>query len=171
MERIVVAKIVRAHGLEGRLLLQLETDSPLVAFAAGRALGVEGARPGLPTSLTVREARPHGRGWILRVEEVPDRTFAEQYAGAWLSLPREELPAPAEDEYFLHELIGLQVVDEALGALGPVDEVYDVPGGPLLAVYVEGRERLFPFRREMVTEVDLAAGRLRTRLPAGLLEV
>lgn len=153
------------------MILRLETESPEVVLAPGRGLQVEEARPGLPSRLTVREARPHGRSWILRVEEVPDRTFAEQYAGAWLTLAREELPELGEDEFFLHDLVGLEVVDEVLGPIGPVEEVYDVPGGPLLAVRVEGRERLLPFRREMVAEVDLEDGTVRTRLPAGLLEV
>lgn len=167
----MVARIVRAHGLTGALVLRLETDSPGAVLAPGTVVEVRDARPGLPTRLTVAEARPHGRAWILRTEEIGDRTFAEQYAGAWLSRPREELPELGKEEYFLHDLLGLEVVDEELGSVGRVDDVYDVPGGPLLSVRVEGRERLFPFRREMVEEVDLERGRLRTRLPAGLLEV
>lgn len=171
MERIFVARIARAHGLNGGLVLQVETDSPGLVFTPGTVLEVERARPGLPTRLTVREAHAHGRGWILRVEEVSDRTFAEQYAGAWLALPRGQLPELGEDEYFLHDLVGLEVVDEELGPIGKVEDVYDVPGGPLLAVRVEGRERLLPFRSETVAEVDLEAGTVRTRLPVGLLEV
>lgn len=170
MERIVVARILRAHGLAGGLYLRVETDSPGEVLAEGRVLGVRDARPGLPASLTVAASRPHGRGWLLEVEEIPDRTFAEHYAGSYLTLPREELPALGADEYFIHDLLGLEVLDEERGSLGAVFRVYEAPGGPLLAVRVEGRERLIPFRRETVRGVELSGGKLRVRLPSGLLE-
>lgn len=176
MDGIVVARIVRAHGLQGGLLLHLETNSPEEVFRPGVSLRLLEGHPGLPprelpARLTVTEAAAHGKSWILHAEEIEDRSFAERFAGAWLALPAEELPELREGEYFLHDLLGLEVVDEELGRVGEVEEVYDVPGGPLLAVWVDGRERLLPFRREMVSEVDLDERRVRTRLPAGLLEV
>ena len=116
-------------------------------------------------------ARPQPRGWLLGVEELHDRTMAEQYAGRYVTLPREQLRDLAEDEYFLHDLLGLRVEDEAGRPLGSVEEVYEAPAGAILGVGEGGRERLVPFRREIVLEVDLEAGRVRVRPPPGLLEL
>lgn len=167
----MVARIIRAHGVNGGLLLRSETDHADEVLAPGRVLEVEDPRPGLPERLTVREAGPHRTGWLLRVEELTDRTLAEQYAGRNLRLGEDQLRALAEDEYFLHDLVGLEVVTEAGEALGEVGRVYETAAAPILGVGVSGRERLIPFRREMVREVDLAAGRLVVELPEGLLDI
>lgn len=171
MERIVVARVSRAHGLAGALHLKSETDYPEEVFAPGRSLRVETDRFGLPRSLTVVSAAPHAGGWLVHVEELEDRRMAEEYRGALLYLSREELRDPGEGEYFLHDLVGLEVVDEETGALGRVRQVYEGPAGAILGVSVEGEEKLVPFSRETVEEVDLGGGRIRVRLPAGLLEL
>lgn len=171
MEEVIVGRIARAHGLDGSLYLKPETDSPEALFVPGRVLKVQDPRPGCSPVLTVTEARPHGAGWLLRTEELEDRVAAEACAGHLISLPREELPELAPEEFFLHDLIGLRVVAEPRGELGQVTGVYDVPGGPLLSVSVGGKERLIPFRRETVVEVDLSGRELHVRLPEGLLEV
>lgn len=171
MEEFIVGWISRAHGLEGELFVRPETDSPAELFVPGRILRVQKVRPGLSAQLTVTAARPHGSGWLMETEEVSDRSLAERYAGGCVLLPQEELPDLSANEYFLHELVGLLVVDEERGELGTVTEVYEAPSSPLLAVPIEEKEKLIPFTREVVVEVDLMRQRLRVRLPEGLLEV
>lgn len=171
MESLIVARVTRAHGLNGGLVLWLETDRPTEVFTPGRQLAVHSPPAGLPERLTVAEAQPHGRGWLLLTDELADRTVAERFAGVELSVPRDELSAPEEGEWFVHELVGLSVVDEDGAALGSITEVYDAPAGAMLGVTAEGRERLVPFRPEMVVEVDMENGRVTVNLPPGLLDV
>ncbi len=168
---VTVARVRRAHGLNGALYLQSETDYPEELFVPGRRVDVETAPAGLPEALTFVTAAPHGRGWLVTVDELSDRTSAEAYRGRWLTLPREELTEPAEGEYFTNELIGLGLLDERGERIGEVIDVYEIASGSLLGVDVDGRERLVPFRPELVEEVDLEAGVLRVRLPDGLLDV
>lgn len=171
-EPVAVATVRRAHGLEGELLVHLETDHPEDVFARDRRLHVSGGGPvGLPGNLTLTSARPHGGGWVLGFAEIPDRTAAERYGGRHLFLQREELPDPGEDEFFLHELPGMQVRRENGTPVGRVDRVYETPGAPLLGVRAEGKERLIPFRREFVAGVDRERSVIRIRPPAGLLEL
>lgn len=152
-------------------MVRPETDHAAEVFAPGRRLELEEGAPGLPRALTIRESAPHRRGWRLVTEELGDRTRAEACVGSLLAVPRDELRELAEGEFFLHELVGLRVVDEEAGELGEVGEVYEAPAAPLLGVRIRGEERLIPFHGETVIEVDLAAGVLRVRLPEGLLEI
>lgn len=171
-EAVVVAIVRRAHGLEGELLVHLETDYPDDVFVERRILRVSGGGPvGVASELTLRSARPHAGGWVLGFEEIPDRTLAERYAGRHLSLAADELVERGEREYFLHELQGLEMRHVDGRAVGVVETVYEAPGAPLLAVRSEGRERLVPFRGEFVEEVDVEEGVIRVRPPAGLLEL
>jgi 16S rRNA processing protein RimM len=170
-EPVIVARIARAHGLEGGLVLRLETDYAETVFVPGRKLLVADPPVNCPAELTVVEAAPHGRAWRLIVEELPDRTTAELYRGLFLSVAAAELEELAEDEYFFHDLVGLDVLDADAGPIGRVHEVYESPASVLLAVEVEGKEKLIPFGPETVVQVDLEGGTVTVRLPTGLLEI
>ena len=164
-----MARIARAHGLRGGLLLEAETDQAEALFQPGRRLRIVGGTAPLDR-LTVTSARPHQARWLLETDEVVDRTMAEGLRGASLSVPRGELPGLAEDEYLLHDLIGMTVVESGSG-LGRVSEVYEFPGGPMLEVEIGGRERLIPFEKGIVDRVDLENRSIHVTLPKGLLDV
>ena len=170
-ESVIVARIARAHGLEGGLVIRLETDHAETVFVPGRQLRVDDPPAGLPSELTVVEAASHGRAWRLIVDELPDRTTAEAYRGLFLSVAAGDLEELADDEYFLHDLVGLDVLDAETGPIGRVHEVYESPASVLLGVEIEGKERLIPFGPETVVAVDLEGGTVTVRLPTGLLEI
>ncbi len=172
---MVVARIARAHGIHGGLLLDAETDHAEALFQPGRRLHVVwGARAGEAAhavgSLTLTSAQLHGRRWLVATEQLADRTAAEALRGAKLTVPREALPDLAEGGYLLHDLVGMTVLADG-EPLGVIQEVYDQPGAPLLEVEVQGRERLIPFKKGVVDEVSLEAGEVHVTLPTGLLDI
>ena len=92
---------------------------------------------------------------------VADRTEAEALVNLRLSVPRERLPAPAEDEFYLADLIGLAAVDEAGATQGSVGLVHDYGGGVSLEIVRDGGVSLMlPFTRAAVPEIDLVNRRL-----------
>ena len=180
---VIVARIARPHGIRGGLLLESETDHAEALFQAGRRLDLIDAgadtRPDAgaradgalrPRALTLETAKLHGGRWLVEVREVADRTAAEKLRGARLGVSREELPDLPDGGYLLHDLIGMSVC-EADTTIGVIREVYDQPGAPLLALEVDGRERLVPFEADLVVELDFAAGEIHMKLPAGLLDI
>lgn len=173
MDVLTVARVRRAHGLAGEVLVHAETDDGDAVFIPERRLAVRPPRGGRTPfdELTVVGSRPHRGGYLLLFREIGDREAAGTLLGAELLLEREELRPLAEDEYFLHELVGLEVVDAERGNIGPIVDVYDTAAQVLATVRVEGREVMFPLRREMVRGVDVEARRIDVELPAGLLEL
>ncbi|MGD8496317.1 MAG: ribosome maturation factor RimM [Gemmatimonadales bacterium] len=173
MDGLTVARVRRAHGLAGEVLVQAETDDGADVFCADRRFDVRGptGEPIRYRQLTLVASRPHRGGYLLQFREVADRGGAETLLGAELLVDREELRPLAEGEYFLHELVGLEVVDEAHGSLGAIREVYDTAGQLLASVRVEGRERLLPLRRETVRRIDRESRTIEVAMPAGLLEL
>ena len=171
---LIVGTVQKPHGVKGELFVRLETDRPAAAYAAGRALrlGDAGGRPTGET-LTVERARAFKGGMLLKAAELGGRDEAlEGLRGRTLLIPRDEAEAPAEDEVFYHQLLGMRVVTAAEGEIGVVAEVYDAPTGPLLSVAREGRqELLIPFVRETIRRADAAEKVLELDLPAGLLEL
>ena len=182
-ELAIVGRIRKAHGIRGELVVEPYTNEPAAVFAAGRRLfgGTPDGRPltsraGLadapPRVLTVRRATPHKEGWIVRVDELADRTAAEQWRDRMLLAPLAELPPPGADEVYLHDLVGLRVRRVDGTPVGAVVDYYEMPHGIMLEIRPDGRADtvLLPYRPELVTEVDTAARTITVDPPEGLLE-
>ncbi len=167
-----MARLLRAHGLGGEAFASPTTSDAEELFVPGRTFRVTGgAADDGPNELVLASARPHKGGFLLRFEGYADRDGAESLRGLEIGLPEEELRPLEENEFFLHQLAGLEAWREDGGRIGPVLDVYELGGQVLLGIESEGRERLVPFRREMVKRVDLEAGRVWIDPPPGLLEL
>jgi 16S rRNA processing protein RimM len=122
IDRIVVARIGKPHGLRGEVTVQLHTDDPEGRFATGAVLETE-ARPGsgVPRQLTIRSTRVHNGIWLLAFEEIPDRTGAESLRGTRLLLD-EEVAVVADDEeaWTEDELVGREARDPHGVVLGRI---------------------------------------------------
>ena len=176
MRDIVVGFVRRPHGLDGELLVHPETDDPAETFRPGRMFRVGDPPEGMPAVLTLESAGPQSRGWRLKFREIGDVEGAESYAGCSLELSEEELVKLSQNEFFLHDLIGLEVREIGGRSIGHVVWVMDRPGQPVLVV-AEGEnegvvsERMIPFSPAIVSEVDLEARMIRIDPPPGLLDV
>lgn len=91
-----------------------------------------------------------------------DRNAAEKLVNVRLYVERDRLPEPAEDEFYLADLIGLEAVAPDGRPLGRVDAVHDYGAGASLEIGA----LLLPFTRACVPQVDLAGGRLTVVPPA-----
>lgn len=182
-ELAIVGRIRKAHGIRGELVVEPYTNEPAAVFAAGRRLfgGTPDGRPlaapaaapgAAPPALTVVRATPHKDGWIVRVDELADRTAAEAWRERTLLAPLAELPPPGDDEVYLHDLVGLRVQRADGTPVGVVADYYELPHGIMLEVRLTTREgtALVPYRPEIVTEVDTGARTLTIDPPEGLLE-
>lgn len=171
-ERRAVGRIVKAHGVRGELVVQSRTDSPRQRFAPGAVLDAR-LRDGTERSLTVNAAREHSGRLLVAFAGVGDRDAAESLRGALLLVDPTTLARPEDpDEFYDHELEGLLVVTTAGRQVGTVREVVHGPAGDILAVDRAGGgdEVLVPFVREIVPEIDLAAGRILIEPPEGLID-
>ena len=172
MTAIVVARLRNAHGLDGEILASVDTGDPDSVFVPGREFGVAGSPGGSPIpSLTLETARPHKGGYLLGFREIDGREAANALRGREITVPADALRPLEENEFFLHDLVGLEAWREGGDRIGAVIEVYDLGGHILLGVDVEGLERLVPFRPEMVRSVDRESGRVWIDPPPGLLEL
>ena len=106
------------------------------------------------------EARVHHGGFVGRLAEVADRNAATLFTGAEIGVERTVLPAPDADEYYWRDLAGLKVRNLEGDALGRVKRLLPTPANDVLVVEDSGRERLIPFVRKAVAEVDVAAGHI-----------
>jgi 16S rRNA processing protein RimM len=106
------------------------------------------------------EGRVHGPGIVARFEGCTDRNAAQMLVGASVAVRREQLPPAEPGEYYWSDLEGLRVVNLQGENLGVVDHLVETGANDVMVVAGE-RERLIPFTRNAVREVDLKAQIIR----------
>jgi len=163
---VVVGRIGRAHGLKGDVGIEVRTDEPGRRFVPGARL-----RMASGGELEIEAATWQRGKLLLRFVGRPDRTAVEPLNGELLSamVPASETPSEPE-EFFDRQLVGLRVLDHAGVDVGVVTEVLHLPAQEVLQVDTATGERLIPFVKALVPDVDLAAGSVRLADVPGLLE-
>ncbi len=152
---IAVGRVAGAFGVRGEVRISTFTEEPL-ALARFRELKRQDGSPGL-TILSAREAKG---GVIARCPGIETKEQADALRGLRLYIPRDALPEPDEDEFYLADLIGLSVVDPAGEAIGKVKSVQDFGAGDILEILPEegGPTWYLPFTRDAVPDVRIADG-------------
>lgn len=181
-ERVVVGKIVAPQGIRGEVRVLPLSDRP-DRWRTLRRVWIRPAQtPSQPLAQTAQAAppargpvrvergRPHQSVWLLKLEGVNTRNDAEALRGSELEVPMGELDHLAEGEYYVHDLVGLPVQDEAGASLGELADVLKTGANDVFVVRRgDGREVLLPAVREFV-RVDLTQGRIVVRPIPGMFD-
>lgn len=155
---IVVGRITGVYGVRGWVRLASFTD-PMDNLLAYRPWLMEDR--GNWRELVIDEVRPHGKGFVARIEGCDDRDDAARFAGRDLCVPAERLPQAEEDEYYWFELEGLKVVGTDGFEFGTVDHLFATGANDVMVVKDGPRERLLPFIADVIVEVDRGRGLIR----------
>lgn len=153
----IVGLIRNAQGIRGEVVIEPLTDAPDVVFASGRRVlvgDVTGPVGDGSQSLTVEGARPFKGGMMVKFAEIADRNAAELFRGRYLFSPFDELEPPAEDEVYLHDLLGMKVQLDTGEVMGEVTSYYELPQGLTLDVKTAKGSVLIPYRPEVIERTD-----------------
>jgi 16S rRNA processing protein RimM len=113
---------------------------------------------------TLVEGRRQGRGLVVRLRGVDDRTAAAALRGASVEVARAELPPPGRRQFYRADLIGLEVRNLEDAVLGRVAYFVEAPAGALMVVQ-GAREHWIPAVPPHLRAVDLAGGRIVVEWP------
>lgn len=122
------------------------------------------------TRATITRQRRHGRNALLTLDAVPAREAAQALTGRYLYVPETDaVPLPA-GEYFVHQIVGLNVVTLDGAPLGSVEEVLQTGSNDVYLVRGPRGDVLLPAIKDVIKEVDLARGTMRVELLPGLVD-
>jgi 16S rRNA processing protein RimM len=164
--RIVLGVITGVHGIQGEVKLKSFTADPEAIASYGPLDTSKG------TLLEIKSLKVHKDFYRARIEGVTDRNTAETLKGLELSIPRDRLPEPEDDEVYHADLIGLSVLDLNGTQIGAVVDILDFGAGELLELKLRDVKStvLMPFNTLTVPDISLDAGTLAIDPPAGLLD-
>ena len=174
-----LARLKRPQGRKGEIMAEILTDYP-EKFAERRKLWL--LSPVSPADHTP-EARPvelahhwlHKGGVVLHFAGVDSITAAERLYGLIVAIPQSERAALGQDEAYIGDLVGCELIDCAGPAPVSLGRIEDVErnAGPvaLLVVAAKSGELLIPFAKSYLRKIDTANKRLEMVLPEGLTEL
>ena len=158
---IEIAKVGRPHGVRGELRVFPLNPLSESLYEGAQVRWTKGRES---RELTVEVMRPAKGMWLVRLADVDGRDAAASFNGGMLSVPRSSLPEPEEDEIYLHDLIGLTVVDESTGAaMGKVARLGESSVDVLDIRLQRGGSVLVPYIEQYVGAIDLQAGTIAVR--------
>ncbi len=100
-----------------------------------------------------------------------NRTAAEGLRGALIEVDAADLPDLPDGEYYIDDLVGLEVVTVDGETIGRLVEVLETGANDVYVVRREGaKDALLPAISDVVREVDIAGGRMTVRLLEGLVD-
>jgi len=167
-ELLAVGRIVKPFGLRGEVVVESFTDSP-ARFRTLRAvhLGSDAAtaRPAHVTRATIEP-----RGIRVSLAEISDRTAAEKIVGYFLFVDAQHRVRLPRGRHFVHQVVGLTVLDTEGAVIGCVRDVLKLPAHDVYVIERNGREILIPAVREFVLSINPEEGILRVHLIEGMVE-
>ena len=161
LETINVGRIVNAHGIKGEVRVQPRDGDPyfLTEF---KTFYIDG-KPVTPTANHVHKSLV-----LMKFPGVDDMNAALTWKDKVLYIRREDAHLP-DGGYFDDELLGVEVYDEATGALlGEIKQVETYPASKVYTVKGE-KEYLVPAVKDaFIRSVDLDKNRMEIHLWEGL---
>ena len=172
---LLVGRFGRAHGVRGEVKLIPETDDPerlgsLPTLYVGKAPQEAAAHPHRVASVRFQPTK-RGPVAVVRLEAVETREGAETLRGQEAYASEADLPPLADDEVFVHDLIGLPVVTEDGEAVGTLADVMALPAHDVFVVRRPGHpDAMVPAVPAFIASADPDAGRIVVRPIEGLFD-
>ena len=165
MEKILIGKITSAVGLKGEVKVYNYSDG----------IGIYEDTPKVyigDTLMDVTGVRTQKNMVVLRLAQITDRTAAEKLRGTEVFVTEDDLPELPEGQYYVRDLIGMQVVTDAGEALGEVSDVIQNTAQDLFEVKMaDGRKVLIPKVDAFVLDIDAQERRITVHVQEGLLDL
>lgn len=148
--RLTIGTLNGVHGVNGELKLRVASDEPEHLRRIKRVwVGEE------PEPRRVRGVRFHGGQALIRLSGVTTPEAGRALQGQPLRIPGSEARPLAPGEYFLYQLIGLDVFDEAGRRLGRVADLIETGANDVFVVAPAegGPDTLLPNLPHVVLEI------------------
>ena len=168
MGLLEIGRIVRSHGVAGRVKVLSYLESPEVLHdLSGLFVGRSVSEAVLFPLVAVQV----GKGFfILQLGGIEDRDSAARLRGSSVWMPSEKMRRLPEGEYYWREIIGLRVLTEEDRILGRIEAVFQTGSNDVYVCRGAGREILLPAIGDVVKKIDMDRGVMVVRLLKGLIE-
>jgi len=160
-----IGRVVATQGNKGEVRIVPLTDFP------GRFQNIERIylvqKEKEPVTTEIERARHHKGFVILKFKDYDSISQAEELKGFFIAIPKEERMKLKKDEYYIDEVMGLEVENEEGKRLGKIIDVVRNPGNDVYVVKND-KELWVPAIKEVVKKIDLENKKMVIHMVEGL---
>ncbi|MEN6530025.1 MAG: ribosome maturation factor RimM [Anaerolineaceae bacterium] len=147
---LAVARLRRPHGIAGEILMEMITDTQ-ENLSAGKEVYIGEEK----IASQVIALRPVDKLWLITLTGFEDRESVARFSNQWLYMKIDQLQPLPEGRFYHHEVIGMQVLNEADKVLGVVSEILITGANDVYVVKNEqGEEMLVPVVKSVIQKMD-----------------
>lgn len=166
-EMLQVGVVTTTHGVRGEVKVFPTTDD-VNRFKKLKEVFLDIGKE--KVSLEIEGVKFFKQMVILKFKGIDTLDDAAGYRQAGLYVTRENAVKLKKDEYFIADLIGVSVYDEADRLLGSLEDVMTTGANDVYVIRMtDGRELLLPAIRQCILDVDVEQGRMKVHVLEGLL--
>ena len=148
---IIVGKILSTQGINGWVTIQSFTSNPKDIFTYDLKVLVED----IYQDIKVMEYNFMPKKTTMKIEGLNSIEQANKYLKKNIYISKTDLPVISDDEYYWHQLIGLNVVNEEDIVLGVVDSLFTSGDNDVLVVKKDNssQEVFIPFLKKHLVKI------------------
>lgn len=168
-DRLKVGVVTSVHGIKGEVKVFPTTDDSR-RFKKLKQVYLDTGKEMLP--LEIEGVKFFKQMVIVKFKgyENPDDVMKFRQKELWID--RKDAVRLSKDEYFIADLIDMEVCDEEGKLIGTLKDVISTGANDVYAVETpEGKEVLFPAIRQCVLDVDTEARKMTVHVMEGLLDL
>ena len=150
-DRVSLGRVTKIRGLKGELVI-IPSSEKTERFSQLQEVYLTKAESGRYTIVTVRK---HQNKILMTLKGIDTPEKAQMLVGSTVEMPVEQLPNLAQDEYYWHDLVGLEVFGQDGQFIGRVDKILANPGNDILSVSENEKLYYIPASKMAVKAVDL----------------
>jgi 16S rRNA processing protein RimM len=163
-----VGTITQTHGINGEVKVFPTTDDPK-RFKKLKEVILDTGKEKI--TLEIEGVKFFKNLVILKFKGYDNINDIEKYKGKALYVTRNNAVKLKRDEYFIADLIGLQVYDEDDKYLGELVNVIETGANDVYEVkFEDGRDVLFPAIKQCILNVDMDNRTMKVHIMKGLLD-
>ena len=166
-KKLEVGQIVNTFGIKGEVKVVPFTDD-INRFDNLKKVYVKTRKE--DKLYKVEGVRYHKNMVLLKLEGIENPEQAELLKNAYLEIDREDAIPLEEGQYFIVDLIGLDVYTDEGNLLGKVDDIYNTGANDIYVVKDElGKQVLLPGIKDVIKQVDHDNEKIIVHLIPGLI--
>jgi len=163
---ITIGRITKHQGNKGEVRVMPLTDYP-ERFELLERVVLE--KDSQQQEVIIESLRYHKQFVILKFVGFDDIGAAIELKDALIKIAPEEAIELPEEHYYLHDILGLEVVTVEGRVLGEIKDILETGSNDVYVVRSKQDEYLIPALKKVVTKVDLETGKMTIKPIKGLL--
>lgn len=163
-----LGKITRRHGLAGNVILKLDTDQPEL-YNKLESIFVE--INGLLVPFFIEKSSWSKLDALNLAFKNSSEALVDQSLNKDVYLPLSSLPKLTGNQFYYHEIIGFEIIDQNGNNCGVIRSVNDQTAQNYFVTNLDGKEVVVPIIKDWILEVDREERLIKMNLPEGLIDV